>query len=89
MLDNNILFFGSSLIGLIYNIYSRIKNVHVLKLLIDDSKKNVIEANRIGLLYKIKFVLYTLLSMISVGFLVLNCFGEFRILRNLKIINRN
>ena len=63
--------------------------MHVLKLIIDDSKKNVIEANRIGLLYKIKFVLYTLLSMVSVGFLVLKCFGEYRLVRNLQIINRH
>ena len=80
--------FGSSLISLIYNIYSRIKNVHNLRLIIDDRNKNVNEANRVGLLYKIKFVLYTLLTMISVVFLVLNCFGELN-MENLKIINRD
>ena len=58
-------------------------------MLIDDRKKNVIEANRISLLYKIKFVLYTLLTMISVGFLVLNCFGELSYVEKLKIINRD
>jgi hypothetical protein len=58
-------------------------------MIIDDRKKNVKEANRIGLLYKIKFILYTLLTMFAVAFLVLNCFGPFRIMKTLKIIKIN
>ena len=89
LLENNIIFFGSSLLALIYNIYSRINNIYVLNMIIDDRKKNVKEANRIGLLYKIKFILYTLLTMFAVAFLVLNCFGPFRIMKTLKIIKIN
>ncbi len=58
-------------------------------MLIDDRKKNLENANRVGLLYKIKFILYTLLTMSSVSILVIKCFGNFDFLEKLKIINRN
>ena len=57
-------------------------------MLIDDRKKNLENANRVGLLYKIKFILYTLLTMCSVSILVIKCFGNFDFLKKIKIINR-
>ena len=87
LLDNNMFFWVSSLISLLYNIYSRFKNVHGIKLLIDDRKRNLIEAKRVGFFYKTKFVLYTILTLLSVSFLVLNCFGEISLV-NIKIVNR-
>ena len=56
-------------------------------MIIDDRKKNVKEVNRIGLIYKIKFFLYTLLTMISSVFLVLHFFAQYEFFENLKIIN--
>ena len=50
-------------------------------MLIDDRKKNLENANRVGLLYKIKFILYTLLTMCSVSILVIKCFGNFDFLK--------
>ena len=57
-------------------------------MIIDDRKKNVKEVNRIGLIYKIKFLLYTLLTMISSTFLVLHFFGPYDFFENIKIINK-
>ena len=57
-------------------------------MIIDDREKNVREVNRIGLLYKIKFILYTLLTMVSSSFLVLNFSGPYEFTENLKIINK-
>ena len=57
-------------------------------MVIDDRKKNVREANRIGLFYKFKFIFYTLLTMLSVSFLVLNFFGPFEFMEKLQIFYR-
>ena len=58
-------------------------------MVIDDRKKNLKEANRVSLLYKIKFVLYTLLTMISSSIVVIHFFGVFHIIDKLKIIDRD
>ena len=71
-----------------YNIYSRIKKVHIFQMLIDDRKKNLENANRVGLLYKIKFILYTLVTMCSVSILIIKCFGNFDFFEKIKIIKR-
>ena len=86
LLDNNIIFFFISLSGLIYNIYSKIQKIYILNMLIDDRKKNLNEANRVSLLYKIKFILYTLSTMVAVSFFVLNCFGPFDFMKKIEII---
>ena len=86
LLDNNIIFLLISLSGLIYNIYSKIQKIYILNMLIDDRKKNLNEANRVSLLYKIKFILYTLLTMIAISFFILNCFGPYDFMRKIEII---
>ena len=86
LLENNIIFIISSLIALGYNIYSRIKKVHIFNVSIDDRKNNLIDANRVSFLYKIKFVLYTLLTMFAVAFLVLNYYGPLKIIMLLRLI---
>ena len=72
---------------MIFNIYSKITNKHIIKIIIDDSKKNVKEAQRVSLLYKIKLFLYTIISIIAITFFIVECFGEFDIISKLKIIN--
>ena len=57
-------------------------------MIIDDREKNLREVNRIGLLYKIKSFLYTLLIMASASFLVLYFSGSYEFTENLKIINK-
>ena len=55
-------------------------------MLIDDRKKNLNEANRVSLLYKFKFILYTLLTMVAISFFILNCFGPYDFMRKIEII---
>ena len=56
-------------------------------MVIDDRKINLKEANRVGFLYKIKFILYTLLTMFSISMVVIKYFNAFDIIDKLKIIN--
>ena len=72
-----------------YNIYSRIKKVHMFNVLIDDRKKNLTDANRVSFLYKIKFILYTLLTMSAVVFLVFNYFGPLQIMKKIRLFKWN
>ena len=57
-------------------------------MVIDDRKKNLKEVNKIGLLYKIKFIIYTLFTLFSVSFLVLNYFGPFDFMEKFRIFYR-
>ena len=68
-----------------YNIYSRMKKVHMFNVLIDDRKKNLSDANRVSFLYKINFILYTLLTMLAVVFLVFNFVGPLQIMKKIRL----
>jgi len=57
-------------------------------MLIDDRKKNLENAKRVSLLYKTKFILYTLLTMLSVSILVLKFIESSDFFEKIKIINR-
>ena len=57
-------------------------------MLIDDRKKKLENAKRVSLLYKIKFILYTLLTMLSVSILVLKFIESSDFFEKIKIINR-
>ena len=84
---DNILYFIISLFILIYNIYSKITKKHFVKIIIDDREKNVNEAQRVSFLYKIKLVVYTIISIISITFLVIQFYDGSEIINNLRIIN--
>ena len=58
----------------IYSIFSKIRKGNNFQMIIDDRKNNVNSANQAGFIFKVKFVFYTILSMISVAFLILECF---------------
>ena len=87
MIDNNKLSLILSITAFGYNIYSRINKVHNFYLIIGDRINNIKDANRVSFLYKIKFVLYTLITMFAVTIFVFNCFGTKKIIRNFSIIN--
>ena len=88
MIDNNKLSLMLSIIAFGYNIYSRVNKIHNFNLIIGDRINNVKDAKRVSFLYKIKFVLYTMITMFAVTIFVFNCFGTKKIIRNLNIINR-
>ena len=87
MIDNNKFSLILSISAFGYNIYSRINKVHNFNLIIGDRINNIKDANRVSFLYKIKFVLYTLITMFAVTIFVFNCFGTKKIIRNFNIIN--
>ena len=74
LLTNNYLSVLLSAIILGYNIYSRIKNLHNFNIIIGDRKNNVGASNNISLIYKIKFVLYTIVAIYAMFICVLSFF---------------
>ena len=69
-----------------YNIYSRIKGIYRFSMIIDDRKNNLEGANRVGFLYKIKFLFYTLVTCVSSVILMLKFLGVTGFLNKLRII---
>ena len=65
LLDNNKIELIFGLLILAYNIYSRIKGAHNFNLIIGDNKNNIKDANKVGFLYKVKFLFYTFTSCVS------------------------
>ena len=87
MMDNNKFSLILSFISFGYNFYSRIKKIHNFNIIIGDRKKNIKDASRVSFLYKVKFVLYTIVTMFAVTVFVFNCFGTKKIIKNFNIIN--
>ena len=87
MMDNNKFSLILSFISFGYNFYSRIKKIHNFSIIIGDRKKNINDASRVSFLYKVKFVLYTIVTMFAVTVFVFNCFGTKKIIKNFNIIN--
>ena len=87
LFDNNILqtFFAIIILG--YNIYSRIKGIYNFSMIIDDRKNNLESANKVGFLYKIKFIFYTIILLVITIFFTLQCLGIADFLNKFKIIN--
>ena len=87
LFDNNILELSLSLFALGYNIYSRIKGKYNFSMIIDDRKNNLKNANKVGFLYKVKFLFYTFITCMSTAFFMLQCLGVTEFLNKLKIIS--
>ena len=82
MIDNNKFSAILSLLVFAYNIYSRFQRIHNFNMIIGDRTNNLKDANRVSYLYKIKFVIYTMVTMFAVTIFVFNCFGTDKIIRN-------
>ena len=55
-------------------------------MIIDNMKENISSSNKVGLEYKIKFVVYVLISIYSLCYAILAHFDEDEIFESLKII---
>ena len=75
-----------SAIVLGYNIYSRIKNLHNFSIIIGDRKNNIGDSNSVSLLYKFKFVLYTIITIYAMVMCVLCFFQKKNLLDKLQLI---
>ena len=69
-----------------YNIYSRIKNLHNFSIIIGDRKNNIGDSNSVSLLYKFKFVLYTIITIYAMVMCVLCFFQKKNLLDKLQLI---
>ena len=59
-----------------YDLYAKFKNKNSINVIIDDMKGNLSSSNKVGLEYKIKFILYVLLSIYSLCYAILSYFDE-------------
>ena len=85
ILDNNILEIIFALIATIYNVYSKYKKLYKFSMIIDDRKNNIKAANKVSLLYKVKFILYTAVACFAISFFILQCLNVTGIINLFKL----
>lgn len=73
---NNWLSVAISIIIFCYNIYIKIRKQYLLSMVIDNQKENRSAADRVGMIFKIKFIIYTVISMYALCFAILHFFDE-------------
>ena len=69
-----------------YNIHSKIKNLHNFSIIIGDRKNNIGDSNSVSLLYKFKFILYTIIAIYAMVICVLCFFKRNKLLDKLLLI---
>ena len=74
--SNNWLSVGISIVLFCYNIYLKVKGQYYLSLVIDAQKENRSSGERVGMIFKIKFIVYTLVSIYALCFAILHFFDE-------------
>ena len=87
--SNNWLSAGISGLLLLYNIYLKLGKKNLLSLVIDDQKENRSAGEKVGNIFKVKFVIYTIISIYSLCFAVLHFFDEMEYVDNLRIFPTN
>ena len=73
---NNWLSVAISIIIFCYNIYTKIMKRNLLSYVIDNQKENKSAGERVGNIFKIKFVIYTVVSIYALCFAVLHFFDD-------------
>ena len=69
-----------------YNIYSRKNNLYNFNIIIGDRKNNIGASDNVSLVYKIKFVLYTIVAIYAMLICVLRFFNKENLFDKLRII---
>ena len=73
---NNWLSVAISIIIFCYNIYTKVMKRNLLSYVIDNQKENRSAGERVGNIFKIKFVIYTVVSIYALCFAVLHFFDD-------------
>ena len=73
---NNWLSVAISVIIFCYNIYTKIMKRNLLSYVIDNQKENKSAGERVGNIFKIKFAIYTVVSIYALCFAVLHFFDD-------------
>ena len=74
--SNNWLSVVISILIFCYNIYIKLRKKNLLSLVIDNQKENRSAADRVGMIFKVKFIIYTVISMYALCFAILHFFDE-------------
>ena len=74
MISNNWVYLLISGISIIYNIYSLYSKNYSFSLIIGNHKENSKASGKISFIYKIKFIFYIIVSIISLIITILNFF---------------
>ena len=71
---------------MLYNIHSIIYRKYNFSMIIDDRKNNIQDSNKVSLLYKIKFICYTIIACLASINFVLQILGVNEFVNKLKVI---
>ena len=75
-LSNNWLSLLVAIIFLLYNLYSRVKKKNSFTMIIDDMKNNLDSSNKVGIEYKVKFIIYVIISIYALCYAILSHFDD-------------
>ena len=88
--SNNWLSVVISILLFFYNIYNKIRKQNLLSLVINNQKENITAGQKVSTIFKIKFIIYTIISIYALCFAILHFFDEMNNYGlNFKIFNRN
>ena len=75
-LSNNWLSALIAVLAFGYNLISKLRKRNSFTMIIDDMKHNLDSSNKVGLEYKIKFIVYVLISIYSLCYAILSHFDD-------------
>ena len=85
---NNWLSAGISILIFLYNVFLLIRKRKILSFLFEDQKENRSAGNRVSTIFKVKFLIYTLVSMFALCMAVLHFFDDMEYTERFKIYNK-
>ena len=74
--SNNWLSVVISFVVFCYNIYTKIRKQNLISLIANNNKENRSAGDRVGMIFKMKFIVYTIISMYALCFAILHFFDE-------------
>ena len=86
--SNNWLSAGISILLFIWNIYLTIRKRKLLGFIFDNQKENKSAGDRVSNIFKIKFIIYTLVSMFALCIAILHFFDDMDYTERFKIFNK-
>ena len=86
--SNNWLSAGISILLFIWNIYLTIRKRKLLGFIFDNQKENKSAGDRVSNIFKIKFIIYTLVSMFALCIAILHFFDDMDYTVRFKIFNK-
>ena len=86
--SNNWLSTGISIVVFLYNLFLKLRKRKILAFLYENQKENNTAGNRTSTIFKIKFIVYTLISMFALCMAVLHFFDDMDYADRFKIFNR-